>query len=147
MIHLKKLSQNDIEERKANYDVFVEVKDKNMIGGVQPKVLLTQDENGNLNMDAEMGKLLFGETQMNWKLVRERDGLTKQSNGIKWLEWNEDGSFKEQFEEGTIGRSLLMSPFNQSFTWQTTNVTEIVEQREDYIKFKTENSNYELFKI
>lgn len=118
-----------------------------MIGGVQPKVLLTQEENGNLKMDDEMGKLLFGETQMNWKLVRERDGLTKQSNGIKWLEWNEDGSFKEQFEEVTIGRSLLMSPFNQSFTWQTTNVTEIVEQREDYIKFKTENSNYELFKI
>ena len=118
-----------------------------MIGGVQPKVLLTQEENGNLKMDDEMGKLLFGETQMNWKLVRERDGLTKQSNGIKWLEWNEDGSFKEQFEEVTIGRSLLMSPFNQSFTWQTTNVTEIVEQRDDYIKFKTENSNYELFKL
>tara|TARA_R110000823_G_scaffold155746_1_gene286460 strand:- start:147 stop:503 length:357 start_codon:yes stop_codon:yes gene_type:complete len=118
-----------------------------MIGGVQPKVLLTQEENGNLKMDDEMGKLLFGETQMNWKLVRERDGLTKQSNGIKWLEWNEDGSFKEQFEEVTIGRSLLMSPFNQYFTWQTTTVTEIVEQREDYIKFKTENSNYELFKI
>ena len=118
-----------------------------MIGGVQPKVLLTQEENGNLKMDDEMGKLLFGETQMNWKLVRERDGLTKQSKGIKWLEWNEDGSFKEQFEEGAIGRSLLMSPFNQSFTWQTTNVTEIVEQREDYIKFKTENSNYELFKL
>jgi hypothetical protein len=118
-----------------------------MIGGVQPKVLLTQDENGNLNMDAEMSKLLFGETQMNWKLVRERDGLTEQSNGIKWLEWNEDGSFKEQFEEPAIGRSLIMSPFNGSFTWQTTNVTEIVEQREDYIKFKTENSNYELFKI
>ena len=118
-----------------------------MIGGVQPKVLLTQEENGNLKMDDEMGKLLFGETQMNWKLVRERDGLTKQSKGIKWLEWNEDGSFKEQFEEVTIGRSLLMSPFNQYFTWQTTTVTEIVEQREGYIKFKTENSNYELFKI
>ena len=91
--------------------------------------------------------LTIGDTEFNWKLVRERDGLTKQSNGIKWLEWNEDGSFKEQFEEVTIGRSLLMSPFNQSFTWQTTTVTEIVEQREDYIKFKTENSNYELFKI
>ena len=91
--------------------------------------------------------LTIGDTEFNWKLVRERDGLTKQSNGIKWLEWNEDGSFKEQFEEGAIGRSLLMSPFNQSFTWQTTTVTEIVEQREDYIKFKTENSNYELFKI
>ena len=118
-----------------------------MIGGVQPKVLLTQDENGNLKMDDEMGKLLFGETQMNWKLVREHDGLAKQSNSIKWLEWNEDGSFKEQFEEPAPGRSLLMSPFNQFFTWQTTNVTEIIEQREDYIKFKTQNSNYELFKI
>jgi len=146
-VHLKKLSQKDIEERKANYDVFVEVKDKNMIGGVQPKVLLTQEENGNLKMDDEMSKLLFGETQMNWKLVRERDGLTKQSNGIKWLEWNENGSFKEQFEEGAIGRSLLMSPFNQSFTWQTTTITEIMEQRDDYIKFKTGNSTYELSKI
>ena len=83
----------------------------------------------------------------NWKLVRERDGLTKQSKSVKWIEWNEDRTFKEQFEEVAIDRSLLMSPFNRSFTWQTTTVTEIVEQREDYIKFKTENSNYELFKI
>jgi len=36
-------------------------------------------------------------------------------------------------------------PFGPSFTWQTTLVTEIVEQREDYIKFNTENSVYELF--
>jgi len=33
------------------------------------------------------------------------------------------------------------------FTWQTTVVTEIIEQRDNYIKFKTENSVYELFKI
>ena len=26
-VQLKKLSQKDIEERKANYDVFVEIKD------------------------------------------------------------------------------------------------------------------------
>jgi len=91
--------------------------------------------------------LTIGDTEFNWKLVRERDGLTKQSKGIKWLEWNEDGSFKEQFEEGAIGRSLLMSPFNQSFTWQTTTITEIVEQRDDYIKFKTGNSTYELWKL
>ena len=87
------------------------------------------------------------ENEFNWKLVRERDGLTKQSKGVKWIEWKEDGTFKEQFEEVAIGRSLLMSPFNQSFTWQTTTLTKIVEQREDYIKFKTGNSNYELFKI
>ena len=87
------------------------------------------------------------DNEFNWKLVRERDGLIKQSKGVKWVEWKEDGTFKEQFEEVAIGRSLLMSPFNQSFTWQTTTITEIVEQRDDYIKFKTGNSNYELFKL
>ena len=90
---------------------------------------------------------LLIDTEFNWKLVRERDGLTKRGRDVLWIEWNGDGTFKEQFKEVAVGRSLIMSPFNQSFTWQTTTVTEIVEQREDYIKFKTENSNYELFKI
>jgi hypothetical protein len=83
----------------------------------------------------------------NWKLVRERDGLTKQSEQVMWIEFAEDGFFKQRHEEPAIGRSLVMSPFNQFFTWQTTVITEITEQREDYIKFKTENSNYELFKL
>ena len=103
---------------------------------------LTQQNIIKLGVEQEVIKDTF-----NWKLVRERDGLTKQSKDIKWIEWKGDGTFKEQFEEAAIGRSLLMSPFNRSFTWQTTLVTEIVEQREDYIKFKTGNSNYELFKI
>jgi len=83
----------------------------------------------------------------NWKLVRERDGLTKRSEDITWIEFGDDGFFKEKHNEPAIGRSLLMSPFSPFFTWQTTVVTEIVEQREDYIKFKTENSNYELTKL
>jgi hypothetical protein len=85
--------------------------------------------------------------QPKYRLVRERDGLTKQSEDVMWLEFNEEGRFKEKHTEPAIGRSLLMSPFNQFFVWQTTDVTEIVEQKEDYIKFKTQNSNYELFKI
>ena len=85
--------------------------------------------------------------QLNWKLVRERDGLTKESENILWIEFNDEGRFKEKFDEIAVGRSLLMSPFNQFFTWHTTTVTEIVEQREDYIKFKTQNSNYELFRL
>ena len=101
-----------------------------MIPGVQPKLILD-----------------FETEEPKYVLVRERDKLTKESARIKWLEWNEDGSFKSDHVEPAIGRSLIMSPFNQSFTWQTTTVTEIVEQRGDYIKFKTENSNYELFKI
>ena len=86
------------------------------------------------------------ETKFNWKLVRERDGLTKQSKEVMWLEWNEDGRVKSyKHDEPLIGRSLIMSPFNDYFTWQTTTITEIVEQKEDYIKFKTSNSTYELF--
>ena len=118
-----------------------------MISGEQPKILLEQDENGNLKMNDEMGKLLFGDTEMNWKLVRERDELTKQSNDVIWVEWNEDGTFKANHKKPAIGRSLIMSPFNQFFTWQTTSITEIVEERDGYLKFKTQNSNYELFKL
>ena len=83
----------------------------------------------------------------NWKLVREGDGLTNESEKVMWIEFNDDGRFKEKYDEPKIGRSLLMSPFNHFFTWQTTTVTEIMEQRDNYIKFKTKNSNYELFYI
>ncbi len=40
-----------------------------------------------------------------------------------------------------------MSTFNHFFTWKTTTTTEIVEQRDGYLKFKTGNSTYELFNI
>ena len=119
-----------------------------MIGGVQPKLLVSFDEEGNILLDPLQAELLgIVENEFHWKLIRERDGLLKQSKEVMWVEWNEEGRFKERYDEPTIGRSLIMSPFNQFFTWQTTTITEIVEQREDYIKFKTENSNYELIKL
>jgi hypothetical protein len=114
-----------------------------MIGGAQPKILLSQNEDGNLELNKSFEEI-FGTEYMQYKLVRERDGLTKQSPNIMWLEFDEDGKFKSQHKEIAVGRSLIMSPFNAFFTWQTTTVTEIIEQREDYIKFKTENSLYEL---
>ena len=89
---------------------------------------------------------ILDKIQMNWKLVREGDGLTKQSEKIIWIEFSEDGRFKDQHNEIGVNRSLVMSPFNDFFTWQTTTVTEIIEQTEDYVKFKTKNSTYELFK-
>lgn len=82
-----------------------------------------------------------------WKLVRERDGLTNQSKEVLWLDFDDEGRFKTKHDKPEIGLSLLMSPFTQFFTWQTTPITEIVEKREDYIKFKTQNSNYELWKL
>ena len=120
-----------------------------MIGGVQQKILVHQDENGNLKMDDEMGKLLFGDpnTHMKYKLVRERDGLTHHAREIGWIEWNENGTFKEQFDDVAVGRSLILDPQRLSYTWLTTTVTEIIEQQDDYIKFNTNNSVYELFRI
>lgn len=116
-----------------------------MISGAQPKILLTQNEEGKFDLD-EAFKSIFGKEQKpNYKLVRERDGLTKTSLAIKWLEFDEEGKYKADFQDIAIGRSLIMSPFNIYFTWQTTPVTEIVERKTKYIKFKTENSTYELF--
>jgi len=99
-----------------------------MITGVQPKILLEQEE-------------------MNWELVRIHDGLTKRSSKILWIEWNEDGTFKDKHDTPEIDRSLIMSPFNQFFTWQTTTITELIEVTDDLIRFKTRNSEYELRKI
>jgi hypothetical protein len=110
----------------------------------QDKIPMTLTEENVLKIAVEQGII---ENQYNWKLVRERDGLTKQSKEVMWIEFNDDGYFKSKHDEPAVGRSLMMSPFTFSFTWQTTPITEIVEEREDYIKFKTRNSNYELWKL
>ena len=91
---------------------------------------------------------LITQAKPNWKLVRERDGLTNHSVDVMWIEFKEDGTFKAKHTKPAIGRSLMMSPFNQLFTWQTTTITEIIKERFDgYVMFKTENSTYELSKI
>jgi hypothetical protein len=109
----------------------------------QDKIPMTLEDNV-MKVAIEQGVI---ENEFNWKLVRERDGLINQSKAIKWLEWNDEGRFKAEHGKPAIGLSLIMSPFNQFFTWQTTTITEIVEEREDYIKFNTLNSVYELFKL
>ena len=114
----------------------------------QDKTPVISGNSDNLHMDqleALAGLLTQGKP--NWKLVRERDGLIKHSVDVIWIEWNEDGTFKEKHDTFAIGRSLLMSPFNQFFTWQTTPITEIVEEQDDYIKFNTQNSVYTLTKL
>ena len=106
----------------------------------QTKIPVHLNEEGELEITQPVER-------MNWRLVRERDGLVKQSRAVKWVEWNENRTYKADFEEIKAGRSLIMSPFNLSFTWQTTPVTEIVITSEGYIKFRTGNSTYELSKI
>jgi hypothetical protein len=114
----------------------------------QDKIPSTLDTSGNLHRDQleDLAELLT-QGKPNWKLVRKGDGLTKHSVDVIWIEFNENGTFKAKHNEPAVGRSLLMSPFNQFFTWQCTSLTEIVEEQDDYIKFKTQNSNYKLWKL
>ena len=114
----------------------------------QDKIPMTLTEDNVLKIAVEQGVI---ENEFNWKLVRERDGLTNQSKEVMWIEWNEDGTLKEKHDTFAIGRSLLMSPFNQFFTWQTTPITKIITRRPTadifYVKFETENSVYRLIKL
>ena len=89
----------------------------------------------------------FLDKNSNYKLVRKNDDLTKIAEDILWIDFDENGGFMSRHTEPAIGRSLLLSPFNAAFTWQTTSVTEIIEYTDKYTHFKTQNSEYELFKF
>jgi hypothetical protein len=39
---------------------------------------------------------LLTQGKPNWKLIRERDGLTKHSEDVMWLEFGEDGRFQRK---------------------------------------------------
>ena len=118
----------------------------------QDKIPVTID--GSSDLAAKLDQLedlarLLTQGKPNWKLVRSRDGLTKHSVDILWIEFNENGTFKAKHEDFAIGRSLLMSPFSDFFTWQTTPITKIIAATADssYVKFETENSEYELSRM
>ena len=77
-------------------------------------------------------------------LKRLNDGLTKTGSRVQYIEWDENSSEGKSFHDDVkVGRSLMLEPRMQ-FTWLTTIITEIVEQRPGYIKFQTQNSTYEL---
>ena len=86
------------------------------------------------------------EPKAKYTLKRLNDGLTRTAYQVQYVEWNEDKTAKESHDDAQIGRSLILDPrFN--YTWLTTAITEIVEQREGYVKFQTKNSTYELTTI
>ena len=70
----------------------------------------------------------------------------KKSLSASFVEWNNDKTFKQTHKTPRIGLSLIMDPsYGLAFAWLSSIITEIVEEKENYVKFKTENSLYELY--
>ncbi len=87
------------------------------------------------------------------KLRRTRDGEGEEGSMTEAIAWNEDGTFKEIVGESpVVGCSMRVgSPFARSYStrdwWMTTVITEILEtiknEETHYVRFKTQNSEYE----
>ena len=85
---------------------------------------------------------------MRYRLTRLRDGAGDSGPMSQTIEWDDD-------EKATIcenarpkvGASMIVGSYMASYLWQdwwmTTPVTEIIEETENYCRFKTQNSEYE----
>jgi len=72
-------------------------------------------------------------------LRRFNDGLTQVGRfDVKYIEWNENIN-NRMHNDIKVGTSLSLDN-----GWLTTEITEIIENKEGYIKFQTKNSTYEL---
>ena len=93
--------------------------------------------------------IIQDDRKINYNLTKPNDpSFIKTAEKIKWIEFNENGTFKEAFDGPDFGRSLVLDPqFGALFTWQTTGITQIVEKTDNHIIFKTENSLYKLEKL
>jgi hypothetical protein len=73
------------------------------------------------------------------------ESFQKHSRDVRWVEFDEDSKGKSLHEKPMVGYSLIMSPFSFTFTWMTTTIVEIIEESNNYLHFKTENSEYKLY--
>jgi hypothetical protein len=86
------------------------------------------------------------------KLIRVGDNKGDVGTCSQAIKWNDDGSFNEVVgNRPIIGCSMLVGSgtarsYSKQDYWLTTEVTEILEEKEDYVKFRTKNSIYEWYK-
>lgn len=83
------------------------------------------------------------------RLRRVSDGAGDVGGLSQAIAWNADRTFKEVVSHRpTVGCSMYVGSvtartYQDQDYWLTTIVTEILEDTEDYVRFKTENSEYE----
>lgn len=87
-------------------------------------------------------------SEYNWRLTRDADGLVRESMKVLWLDFNHDTKkFIRSHRDIAVGRSLMMSPFTEDFTWHTAPITEVYEKSKTYFKFNTLNGLYYLSRL
>ena len=83
-----------------------------------------------------------------YNLRRESDGAG-DSGGMSLALWLEDGEVKFSHEaRPVVGVAMRVgSPISRSYStqdwWQTSMIIEILEESENYVRFRTRNSVYE----
>ena len=87
-------------------------------------------------------------------LRRVRDGKGDEGSRIEAIKWHNDGTLENVGNKPMIGYSLLVGSvtarsYSSKDYWLTTEITEILEEKEHnnsmYVRFKTGNSEYELW--
>ena len=85
------------------------------------------------------------------RLLRESDGAGDIGSCSQAIKYDKDGLFESVVSHRPIvgccmlvGSSIARTYSHQDY-WLTTEVLEIIEEREDYVKFRTNNSIYEWF--
>jgi len=109
-------------------------------------ILWRQDmRNGGNKTSSNLVRIHFG--GLMFSLTRERDGVG-DSGPMSRIIWEEDGELK--YEDGgrpRVGVQIIVGSYiartmqHQDY-WHTTTITEILEERDDYARFKTGNSIY-----
>ena len=84
---------------------------------------------------------------MKWKLTRLEDKQVKEGNTVGWLEFDEFDRGKEMHDTPQMGTSCILDHKGINYTWMTTNIREILKETDDFVHFKTKNSEYVLEKI
>jgi len=83
------------------------------------------------------------------KLRRTSDGAGDEGGLSMAIKWNDDNTYKETVSDRpTVGCSMYVGAvtartYQHQDYWLTTEITEIIEDTGDYVKFKTGNSEYE----
>lgn len=90
---------------------------------------------------------------MSFNILRTRDGKHETGGASQAIQWKEDGTFdKVVAHVPTVGCSMLVGSvtartYSDQDYWLTTPVVEILEEVNNdsvhYVRFRTENSEYE----